>query len=728
MPIRTTKSYCRFCHAYCAIEVDVDRNRVIAVRGDASNPVYGGYTCIKGRQLPEQHSHPERLRRSLKRRPDGTFTAIASEQALDEIAAHLARIIEQHGPRSVATYNGTYAFQNSAALAVARAWHEGIDSPLYYTSVTIDQPAKFIAPSRFGTWGAGNHGFESADVVMVIGNNAIISQYSPFGGIPPFNPVKRLRDAKRRGLEVICVDPRRTEVARYADLHLQIKPGEDPTLLAGVLRVIFEENLHDAEFCAAHVGGLDDLRAAVADFTPEYVERRTTLPAALVVEAARLFARGPRGCATTGTGPDMSPRSNLTEHLVLALNTVCGRYNREGEVVPNPSILMPPAARRAQAFDPAPAWGSGPRARVRGLGQIFGEMPAATLSDEILEPGEGQVRALISVGGNPVVAWPDQIKALRAIEALELNVCVDIKMSATARRAHYVIAPKLSLERADVTLLTDSWYERPYAQYTEAVVEPDGDVIEEWELFWGLARRMGTPIKLPGGSLDLTRRPSKFEVLEKITAGSRVPLAEVRRHDGGHVYEHVRVMVEPADPHSRGRLQLAPEGIVEELREVRAEPLSSGGGYGERSAAFSHRLISRRLRHVYNSSGRDLSVLRAKGTTNPAFMNVADLKRIGLESGDLVEISSEHATILGVAQATDELKSGVISMAHAWGDSPENDGQVREIGSSTNRLVNNAADYDPITGMARQSAIPVNVRPATEGPRRPPRHDQPESC
>ena len=117
MPIRTTKSYCRFCHAYCAIEVDVDGNRVMAVRGDASNPVYGGYTCIKGRQLPEQHGHPERLRRSLKRRPDGTFTAIAGEQALDEIAAHLTRIIERHGPRSVATYNGTYAFQNSAASA-----------------------------------------------------------------------------------------------------------------------------------------------------------------------------------------------------------------------------------------------------------------------------------------------------------------------------------------------------------------------------------------------------------------------------------------------------------------------------------------------------------------------------------------------------------------------------------------------------------------------------------
>lgn len=716
MAVQTTKSFCRFCHAYCAIEVDVDRNRVVAVRGDTSNPMYGGYTCIMGRQLPAQHHHPERLRRPLKRMPDGHFVPISSTQALDEIAQRLSGIMAQYGPRAVAIYDGTYAW-NAATLPVTRAWCEGIGSPSYYTSVTIDQPAKQIAPSRCGTWGGGGHAFATADVVMVVGNNPIVSHYAPLGGIPPFNPVKRLHEAKRRGLTVICVDPRRTEVAREADLHLQIKPGEDPTLLAGVLRAILQEGLHDAEFCAAHVEGLDLLRHAVWPFTPDYVERRTAVPATLVVEAARLFAQGPRGCASTGTGPDMSPRPNLTEHLVLALNTVCGRYNREGEVVPNPGILTPPTPRRAQAYGPQPAWGSGPRARVRGLGQIFGEMPAAALSDEILEPGEGQIKALFSVGGNPVVAWPDQMKALRAIEALELSVCIDIKLSATASRAHYVLAPKLSLERADITLQADTWYERPYAQYTEAVLQPDGDVLEEWEVFWELAQRMKTPIRLAGGELDLTRKPTKFEVLQKITAGSRLPLDEVRRHEGGHIYADVTVMVESLDPQTAGRLQLVPEGIAEELQAVYDEPISLAGGYGAGGAEFTHRLISRRLRHVYNSSGRDLPASRAKGTTNPAFMNASDLARLGLKSGDLVEISSDHGAILGVAQATDELQSGVISMAHSWGDAPEYDGAVREIGSPTNRLVNNAADYDPITGMARQSAIPVNVRPVTEAPR-----------
>ncbi len=715
MTIETLKSYCRFCHAYCALDVDVeDGRRVLAVRGDTSNSIYGGYTCIKGRQLPEAHHHPERLRSSLARGADGSFVPISSERALDEIAAKLGAIVKQHGPRAVASYCGTYAFQNSAALAVSRAWHEGIGSPSYYTSVTIDQPAKFIAASRHGYWSAGGHSFESADVVLIIGNNAVVSQYSPYGGVPAFNPYKRLRDAQARGLRVIVIDPRRTEVARRAELHLAVKPGEDPTLLAGLLNVILSEGREDAEFCAAHVAHVEALRAAVRDFTPDYVEQRTGVPAAQVVAAARSFAEGPRGSATTGTGPDMSPRSNLTEHLVLCLNTLCGRYNRAGEPVPNPGVLGPATPRHAQAMPPRPAYGRGPKARVRGLGQIFGEMPAATISDEILEPGDGQVRALFTIGGNPVSAWPDQRKTLRALEQLELNVSIDIKLSASAKLADYVIAPRMCLEREDVTLLTDSWYSEPYAHYSPAVVDPDCDVIEEWEFYFGLAQRMGTPIRLPGGELDLSRKPTKFEVLSKILSTPRVPLAEIRAHGEGHVFDQIALTVQPSAPGWTGRLDVGPADLLAEIAEVRAEAFGAGGGYGANSDAFTHRLISRRLKHVYNSSGRDLSEIRKKGTTNPAYMHPADLEKLGVASGDLVEIASDHDAIVGVAEASDDVPRGVISMAHSWGDAPEHDAKVREIGSSTNRLVANDRDFDPITGMARQSAIPVNVRPVTD--------------
>jgi anaerobic selenocysteine-containing dehydrogenase len=368
---RTVKSYCRFCHAYCALEVDVEGDRVVAVRGDTSDPVYGGYTCEKGRELPDVHNHPERVRTSLKRNANGEHEPISSSQALDEIAEKLRAIIDEHGPESVASYNGTHAFQNSAALEVSSAWHKGIGSPWFTTSITIDQPAKFIAPSRVGNWDGGNHGFEDADVVMIIGNNPLISHYSPFGGLPPFNAYKRLRDAQQRGLKVICVDPRRSDLAKKSDLHLQLRPGEDPTLLAGIVKVILDEKLHDAEFCERWVDGVEELHQAVSDFTPEYVEARSDVPAAQVVEAARLFARGPRGVATAGTGHNMSMRANLSEHLNIVLNVLCGRFNREGEKIPNPGVIGGTVARLAQAVAPAPVYGQGPQLRTRGLGEVL---------------------------------------------------------------------------------------------------------------------------------------------------------------------------------------------------------------------------------------------------------------------------------------------------------------------------------------------------------------------
>lgn len=709
MPVKTAKSYCRFCHAYCAIEVDLEDGRPIAVRGDTSDPIYGGYTCIKGRQLPDRHNGPDRIRRSLKRQPDGSFEEIPTAQAMDEIALRVGAILQEHGPRSVASYCGSYAFQNSAALAVSRAWHKGIGSSSFYTSVTIDQPAKFIAATRTGIFMGGLHGFEDANVALVIGNNPIVSQYSPFGGLPPFNPVKRLSDAKKRGLALIVIDPRITDMARRADLHLQVRPGEDPTLLAAMLRVIFDEQLYDTEFCAMYVEGLAELEAAVRDFTPAYAAERAGVPAEQILAAARTFAAGPKGAATAGTGPDMAPRANLTEHLVLALNIVCGRFNREGERVPNPGMLIEPFPRRAQVIPGGEPWKRGPKARVRDLGRLLGEMPTASLADEILSPGAGQVHALFSIGGNPAVAWPNQKKVMRALEEVDLLVAVDVEMSATAKLADYIIAPTLSLERADVTLLTDSWYETPYAHYTPAVARPDPECLEEWEFYWELSHRMGTPIALPGGALDLERKPTKHEVLERVIPSPRVPLATLRDAGGGRTYEGVTLAVAPAEPGANAKLRLAPEGIASELREVRIEPVSAGAGYGASRDAFTHRLISRRLRHVYNSSGRALPALRAKGTTNPAYMNPADLAALGLESGDVVEIASAHARILGVAMSAADVREGVVSMAHAWGDPSADPKAVRDIGSSTNALVDDETDYCPVTGMGRQSGIPVNV-------------------
>jgi len=706
--IETRKTFCRFCHANCAIEVDVEDGRPVAVRGDTSDPVFGGYTCMKGRELPRQTLHPERLRMSQRRLDDGRYAPVATQSALDEIAARLAAIRDRHGARAIATYNGSYAFQNSAALAVAWGFQKGLGSPGYYTSVTIDQPAKVYMPARVGTWLGGTHSFSNSDVLLMIGNNPLISHYAPPGSLPPFSPSRRLRDAKARGLKLICIDPRRTMVAALADIHLQLRPGEDATLLAGLLNVILAEQRHDRAFCDRHVEGLDALRAAVAPFTPEYVARRADIEAGALVAAARLFATGPRGIAATGTGPEFAPHSTLTEHLVEALNIVCGRFCREGEVSPVPRVLSPAVPRKAQVQPPAPQWGEGfPKARVRGLTALGEEMPTTTLADEILLPGEGQIRALLCIGGNPLIAWPNQIKVQRALQSLELLVCVDIKMSQTARLAHYVIAPQVSLERDDITILSEWWYEEPYARYTDAVLQPPPGTLDEWEFFWELARRLGTEIPTAGGPLPMDRRPTKFEVLERITHGARVPLARVREEtrDGGRIFPEATVRVQPADADAAGRFQLAPAGVTRELGELRAEPLAAVDG----DWAATHLLICRRSRNYYNSTGHDLEALRRKGVTNFAYLNAADLAGLGVNEGDLVEIAVPHASILGVVRATDELKPGVVSMSHAFGDDRVDAAAVLARGAPTNRLVNDEVEYDPITGQTRQTAIRVRV-------------------
>lgn len=708
----TKKTYCRYCHAYCPMVVELQDGRATAVKPDRDNPLYGGYTCVKGRQLIEQMYQPERLRAAQKRSAAG-FEAIPSAQAIDEIAAEVRRIVDAYGPRAVATYNGTYAFQNSAQLAYSRAWHDALGSPSYYTSVTIDQPAKVFVGSRHGYWGAGGHFFCDADVALVIGNNPMVSQYAPPGGVPFVSPFEQLREAKKRGLRLICVDPRVTELGRRADLHLQIRPGEDAALLAGMLRLILAEGLHDQGFCERYTSGMAELREALASFTLERVAARTGVAAEQIAEAARLFAAGPRGSAITGTGPEMGGQANLVQHLVACLNTVCGRYYRAGERLPNPGMLAPPAPRSAEVLDVPLAWGNGARSRIdpafgeltaMGMMGPVREMPTNLLADEILTPGEGQVRALIVVGGNPLLAWPNQEKALAALRSLDLLVCIDPYMSATAKLAHYVIAPKMTLERDDVTLLADPWYEKPYSQYATAAVEAEGDVIEEWELYWALGEKLGLDVRIGETSFGGRAKPSKFDVLAAITRGSRVSLEWLRDHPGGHVFEDVDVIVQEGSSDSTARLRLFPEGLAEEFALLR-EPASE-------DPRFTHRLICARSKYVLNSSGLNLALLREKmGTTNPALMHPADVAELGLADDSEIEIHSDYGSIPAIVRGDAKIRRGVIAMHHSWGVAPDDPAveNVRAVGANTNRLIDNRQHLQRYTGMTRQSAIPVYI-------------------
>jgi len=720
---------CRFCHALCGVQVQMEDGFATKVVGDKHNPAYRGYSCVKGRELPYQHRHPERLLSSVQRLEDGTFASIPFERAAAEIARRLQDLIDRHGPRCVALYSGTHSFPYTATQPMATAFMDAIAGPMRFTSNTIDKPGKAIAMALHGSWAAGAQVFENSDTWLLVGSNPLISKT---GGIPNSNPARRLHRASGRGLKLIVIDPRRTETAKKAHLHLQPRPGEDPSILAGMINIIIGESLYDSDFVQGNVQGLEDLQRAVEAFTPSYVETRAGIPAPQLREAARVFANAERGCASVGTGPNMAPRGTLTEYLSLALITLCGRWLQQGDRVPNSGVLMPRRNAKAQANPRHPAHGYGERLRVRNFTDAACGLPLNALPDEILMPGEGQVRALINLAGNPVAAWPDQDKTVKALQALDLHITLDWRLSETGRLADYVIAPKLSLERPGLTLPNESLtflgvgfgYPEPYAQCVPTVqdVPAGADLIEEWEFFYQLAQNMALQLHLqtcyPWAvpdekpdpvALDMSCKPTTEELHRMMTAQAHIPLDEVQKHPHGFIFDDPDARVAAKDEGWSWRLDIAAESMIEQLQQICEEGLPATLGANSGSS-YPFRLISRRVDRFYNSNGMQFAKLVRPHSYNPAFMNSDDLAKLQIGAGETIRIASRYGSILGIVEIDDDVLPGVISMSHCFGGAADDERHVRETGSNTGLLCRFESEYDAVTGMPRLSDIPVRIR------------------
>ncbi|HKQ85123.1 MAG TPA: molybdopterin-dependent oxidoreductase [Steroidobacteraceae bacterium] len=705
---REVTSVCRICVGNCGVHITLDEGRIAAIRGDKDHALSRGYICIKGTNAHMASGSKQRVLRPLKRQPDGSFVPLPMEQALDEIAAQLSTIAAEDGPPSIALFKGTQAYLNVALAPMLTDWMAAIGSPSFFTTMTIDQSAKYISMQRIGMWAAPRQHFFDSDVVLLAGANPLVSL--SVMGLIGFNMTKQFRDAKARGLKLIVIDPRLSETARLADIHLQVRPGEDPTLLAGMLREILAHGWYDTEFCRKHVEQLDALRTAVEPFTLSYVAERAGVPAAQITAAARLFAAESRkGCANSGTGTNMVAHSNLAEHLLECLNVVCGRYMRAGDVLRNPGILSSPQRPRAEVIPPLRQWESGPKGRVRGLGSVFGEMMSATLPEEILTPGPGRIRALIVDGGNPAVAMPDQRKTVAALQALDLLVAVEPFMTATAQLAHYILPPRLMYERED--LMMGAGYEPlfmpvPFQQFIPAVVEPPpgSDVLDEWRIYWELARRMGKQIVFAGQPLDMQTPPTTQDLFRLLLAQSPLSLDELMASAFGIQADVPPVVVQEGRDDPALRFQVMPADVAAEVAAVLKDA-------PERiDAAFPLRLISRRMRETMNSFGTQWAAVQLGHSFNPAYMHPADMAEYGLHAGDRIEICSDHDGINAVVRADEGLRRGTVSMTHCWGDLPDRPSSYDSMGSCTARLISLDRDVETINGMPRMSAIPVNIR------------------
>ena len=531
------------------------------------------------------------------------------------------------------------------------------------------------------------------------------------------HPGKELRSAKQRGTKIIVVDPRVSETARLADLHLKIKPGEDPALFAGIIRHILDNDWHDQAFCDSYVQHLDELKKAVQPYTLEYVAARTGIPENDIARAAEIFATSRRKFIGSSTGPNMIKYCNLAEHLIESLNAICGAYRRAGDVVRNPGVISPRPLVET-VVPPVRTWEMEPKLRAGNAGRLMGEFPTALLPEEILTPGEGKIRALIVYGGNPLMALPDTDKAIEAFKDLDLLVSIDPRTSGTAQLADYVIAPTVSFERHDVTTLSDITFRVPHLQYSAPVVsKPDG-VIDDWEFFWHVAKQTGVVPEIkagaplfgmgydqlpPGVAVDMTRKPSPEELLDVYLSKSRVSFDALKAAPQGVYFDELQETVSSLEESSDARLDVAPEDVCGEIDEYLKQPDAE---------TFRYRFVVRRMLEVMNSTYLDSDVTRERFPHNFAYMNGEDMEENNLEDGDLVELLSDAGRVTTIAKSDKGQQKGVVSMTHLWGQpttpgAKSKDDVVAQTGSHTARLV--SGKLSTISFMPQVTSIPVNI-------------------
>jgi anaerobic selenocysteine-containing dehydrogenase len=711
----SVKTFCRNCSALCSMEIDVEDGRMVRARPDGSVSPYGAYLCPKGLASVDFHNGAEgRLLHSLKRQAGGAFAPIEAEAAVDEIGASLKALYETHGPRSIAVYHGTGAYRCVLGGLMERAWVAALGTPNFFSSMTIDQSAKWVTMARMGVMASGRHNFRDADLALLAGGNPVVThQGAPFAVVETGAPARAFEAAKARGCRIVIVDPRRTETARFADLFIQPLPGHDTELFAAIAHVMLRDGLSKQDFVSRWCVGLDELRAALASFTPELAAARAQVPVEQIELAARWLGEAQRPVVGSGTGPSMASHSNTADHMIEVVNVLAGGYRRAGDRIRNPGVLKVKDAIE-MAVSPTRSFEQAPKCVSEDTGLLVGEFPTALIPREIAADSPDRIRALICFGGDPLKAMGDPAFAAAGFEKLDLLVSLDCRMNATAAMADYVIATSQPFERHEITVPGDSAYPEPFVQYTAPVVDKPAGVIDDWEFFWGVAARMGVPLTfkywnyglrfqdIPEGlPLSLIDKPDPEDLCRYLARDSLVPFDEIRASPSGVRPQSQPRFVKPAPPDASGRLELCPPDVAAELAEVaRGEPLDG----------FAYRLTCRRVLHALNSAYIDSTGARRRYPVNFAHMNPEDMAAEGIADGDTIEIASEFGSIRTLAKGEARLRRGVLSMTHMFGPLVGGGDPVGEGGANVGQLTSLTRQVQPINFMPRFSAVPVEVR------------------
>jgi anaerobic selenocysteine-containing dehydrogenase len=473
---------CPFCEATCGLEIETEGREVVSVRGDADDVFSRGFICPKAYGVKQLHEDPDRLTVPLVRR-DGELVEATWDEAFEEIDRRLSPILSEHGRNAVAVYLGNPNAHNLSAITHGPAWLRVLGSQQVYTASTVDQMPKQVSSGlMFGTMlSVPIPDVDRCDHLLLLGANPLVSNGSL---LTAPNMRGRLRAIRERGGKVVVVDPRRTRTAEEASEHHFIRPGTDALLLAAIACTLVEEGLDDVGALAKHVNGLDEVRALVREFPPESVAQACGIEADEIRRMARELAAAERAAVYARIGTCTQEFGTHASWLVDVLNVLTGNLDREG------GVLFPRAPAGQRNSSGPGGSGKGVRfgrwtSRVRGLPEYFGELPVAVLAEEIDTPGDGQVRALITVAGNPLVSTPNSERLRRAVDGLGFMLAIDIYLNETTRHADVILPVPEPLEKSHFDVALYQLATRQVANFSPAVFEREGPA--EWELFMRLA-------------------------------------------------------------------------------------------------------------------------------------------------------------------------------------------------------------------------------------------------
>ncbi|MEN3317824.1 MAG: hypothetical protein V7643_1225 [Mycobacterium sp.] len=639
--------------------MDVDGDQVVRVHGDREHPVSQGYTCPKGRALPQMHHHPNRIERP-QMRVDGQLRDTTWEACLDDLAARLGSVIDRHGPESVGIFFGTGVGMDATGTRMAEALHAAIGTPAKFSPMTIDGTAKPLISDLVGGFLglSGRPDYDDVDFMIFVGTNPVISHGHAIA-VP--NPTGTVRTIAKRG-QVWVIDPRRTETARLATAHLAPRPGTDHAVLAYLVREILCQELDPDILCQ----DVDALAAAVEPFTVERTAAIADLSPEELTGLRDAVRAADRLAIETGTGVTMTAdKANVTQWLAWVLMILTGSMNRRGGFWFHPGFAYQLETFELPISPPGGTFGPGPRSRP-GAQSFMGEWPCAALPDEI---EAGNIRAVLNLGGSLLTSFPNTAVMKSALEKLEVLATTEIIANATAAASTHVLPTKDQLERSDVTIW-DALSSRVSVQHTPAVVAPIGDRRSMWWFLAELGRRLGHDIADPATSDD--------NVLAGVLAGARCTIDDVAATGWADAANELPAPWVERHIERMGGWRLAPPVLVEQLAKLR-EPAP---------LVLTPRRQMRRLNAQFDFLGDPADVL----------INPEDGAASGVVDGRRVTVRSAHGELTGIAKLDPAIRRGAVSVPHG------------HVEANVNALTDKD-DIDLITGMVRYSGVPVSLHP-----------------